>query len=122
MDRTLTSRLVIEVLQRAIELVHRPMRDHVHERILRLAPTAATSFLSREHTSLIYVSYSTDIVDNWLASKASNLESPRSERGVFPVTLLATNLGCAGGIRTRITLINSQVLCQLRYRAMLARN
>jgi hypothetical protein len=71
------------------------------------------------HTPLIHVSYSTDIVTNWLASKASNLDFPRSERGVFPVTPLATNVGCAGGSRTRITLINSQVLCQLRYRAML---
>jgi hypothetical protein len=76
-------------------------------------------FPSLGHTPLIHVSYSTDIVTNWLASKASNLDFPRSERGVFPVTPLATNVGCAGGSRTRITLINSQVLCQLRYRAML---
>ena len=58
------------------------------------------------------------MVTNWLASKDSNLDFPRSERGVFPVTLLATNPGCAGGTRTRMTLINSQVLCQLRYRAI----
>ena len=79
-------------------------------------------FFAREHTSLIHVRRPADIVTNWLASKASNLEFPRSERGVFPVTLLANDFGCAGGIRTRITLINSQVLCQLRYRAMLSRN
>ena len=64
-----------------------------------------------KHTFPIYARYRADIVTNWPASKASNLEFPRSERGVLPVTLLATNLGCAGGIRTRIALINSQVLC-----------
>ncbi len=73
---------------------------------------------SFKHTSLVHVRRLIDIVTNWLASKASNLDFPRSERGVFPVTLLAINLGCAGGTRTRMTLINSQVLCQLRYRAI----
>jgi hypothetical protein len=42
-----------------------------------------------KHTSLIHVSYTRDIGSRWLASKASNLESPRSERGVLPVTPLA---------------------------------
>jgi hypothetical protein len=77
------------------------------------------TFSSFRDTPPIHASYSTDIVTNWLASKASNLDFPRSERGVFPVTSLAINVGCADGSRTRITLINSQVLCQLRYRAIL---
>jgi hypothetical protein len=75
-----------------------------------------------KHTSLIHVRYRADMATNWLASKASNLEFPRSERGVLPVTLLASKSGCAGGIRTRIGLINNQILYQLRYRAMLSTN
>ena len=74
------------------------------------------------HTPLFHVSYSTDIVINWLVSKASNLDFRVQSAACCPVTLLAINSGCAGGSRTRITLINSQVLCQLRYRAMLPRN
>ena len=90
--------------------------------VLPLDDPGNFSFPSLKYTSLIHVMRPTDIATNWLASKASNLDFPRSERGVFPVTLLATNLGCAGGIRTRIPLINNQVLCQLRYRAVLPRN
>ena len=77
---------------------------------------------SLRHTPLIHVSYSTDIVTNWLASKASNLDFRVQSAACSQLHHSPLNVGCAGGSRTRITLINSQVLCQLRYRAMLPRN
>ena len=42
--------------------------------VLPLDDPGIFTFHFTGHTSLIYVSYSTDIVTNWLASKASNLD------------------------------------------------
>jgi hypothetical protein len=41
---------------------------------------------------LIHANNSIGMATNWLARKVSNLDFPRSERGVFPATLLANEL------------------------------
>jgi hypothetical protein len=66
--------------------------------VLPLDDPGIFSFPFARHTSLIHVSYSTDTITNWLASKASNPDFRVQSAACYQLHYSPTNLAAQVGV------------------------